>query len=225
MLQLAVIALPVPLPREFSYRFDPASHGDVRLRPGDLVAVPFGRRKRVMGLVTEVGDLDPGVTEVDGAALKDVAEILPEAYRITGDRLRLARWMADYYALPLGEVVPLFHPPAPGTGKRASRTEEMAYPAVDAEGLTLTPDQEKAVAAASGLLDAREFGTLLLHGVTGSGKTEVYLNIIARALELRRGAIFLLPEIALTPQTLARIEARFGDRAAAIHSGLSAGQR
>jgi primosomal protein N' (replication factor Y) len=189
------------------------------------VAVPFGRRRRVLGLVTGVADLDAATREVDGVALKSVAEVLPAAYRITGDRLRLAHWLAGYYALPLGEIVPLFHPPAPGTKVRASRTEEMAYPSVDAAGIRLTADQRRAVAAATELLDDRRFGTLLLHGVTGSGKTEVYLNVIARALELDRGAIFLLPEIALTPQTLARIEARFGERAAAIHSGLSAGQR
>jgi primosomal protein N' (replication factor Y) len=66
---------------------------------------------------------------------------------------------------------------------------------------------------------------VLIHGVTGSGKTEVYLSAIAAALARGRGAIYLLPEIALTPQTLARISARFGGRAAALHSALSAGER
>jgi primosomal protein N' (replication factor Y) len=61
----------------------------------------------------------------------------------------------------------------------------------------------------------------LLHGVTGSGKTEVYLHAIAAALELRRGALVLVPEIALTPQLVARFRARFGDGLAVLHSGLS----
>lgn len=63
--------------------------------------------------------------------------------------------------------------------------------------------------------------TFLLHGVTGSGKTEVYLNAIAAALELKRGALVLVPEIALTPQLVARFRARFGDGLAVLHSGLS----
>ncbi|MCU0656576.1 MAG: primosomal protein N' [Polyangiaceae bacterium] len=65
----------------------------------------------------------------------------------------------------------------------------------------------------------------LLHGVTGSGKTEVYLNAIAEALALERGALVLVPEIALTPQLVARFRARFGDGLAVLHSGLSQGDR
>ena len=67
--------------------------------------------------------------------------------------------------------------------------------------------------------------TLLLHGVTGSGKTEVYLRIIAACLEQGRGAIVLVPDISLTPQTLGRFQARFGDRVAVLHSRLSDGER
>ena len=65
----------------------------------------------------------------------------------------------------------------------------------------------------------------LLHGVTGSGKTEVYLAAIEAALERGRGAILLVPEIGLTPQTMGRVAARLGDRVAVIHSGLSEGER
>lgn len=67
--------------------------------------------------------------------------------------------------------------------------------------------------------------TFLLHGVTGSGKTEVYLRAIARAKELRRGAIMLVPEIALTPQLVGRFRARFGDDVAVLHSGLTPRER
>jgi len=66
---------------------------------------------------------------------------------------------------------------------------------------------------------------LLLFGVTGSGKTEVYLQAIARVLEQGRGAIVLVPEIALTPQTVQRFASRFGNRIAVLHSGLSDGER
>jgi len=231
LFQLVEIVLPVPLAQVFSYRFGPesASEGEEvpRLQEGDLVVVPFGRRREVIGMVVGVADLAAETREVGGVKLRDVIRCLPAEYRVTADRLGLARWLASYYALPLGEVVPLFHPPAPGTRARVggSKTEQPEYPKVDPENISLTPAQKRAVKAASKILASRSFGALLLHGVTGSGKTEVYLNVISKALDAGRGAIYLLPEIALTPQTLARISARFGDRVAAIHSGMSAGQR
>ena len=231
MCQLIEIVLPVPLAQVFSYRFGPQPETEGEKAPeiqvGDLVVVPFGRRREVTGMVVGVARLAADAREIDGVKLRDVIRLHPPEYRVTGDRLGLAHWLASYYALPLGEVVPLFHPPSPGTRARkvGRKTAQPDYPVVDPENIVLTPAQEKAVEAASGILDAQAFGALLLHGVTGSGKTEVYLNIISKALDDGRGAIYLLPEIALTPQTLARISARFGDRVAAIHSGLSAGQR
>ncbi len=229
MRQLVEIVLPVPLDQAFSYRYDPDRDDGHRsgLKVGDLVVVPFGRRREVTGLVVGVADLERNQREIDGAKLRDVTRVLAPEYRITGDRLRLARWLASYYALPLGEVVPLFHPPSPGTRARAVKRDlsQSPYPSVDPDQITLTEAQNRAVQAAAKILTAGSFGTLLLHGVTGSGKTEVYLTVIAQALAAGRGAIYLLPEIALTPQTLSRISARFGDQVAAIHSGLSAGER
>jgi primosomal protein N' (replication factor Y) len=227
--QLVEIVLPVPLAQVFSYRYL-SGKGETEhhaLQPGDLVVVPFGRRREVIGLVEAVAPLAPDVREIGGVKLRDVIRVLPPEYRITGDRIGLARWLAAYYALPLGEVVPLFHPPSPGTRARGPQKGSLQtdYPTVDPVDITLTDAQDRAVQAAEKNLMSGNFGTFLLHGVTGSGKTEVYLTIIARALALGRGAIYLLPEIALTPQTLSRIAARFGDRVAAIHSGLSAGQR
>jgi primosomal protein N' (replication factor Y) len=83
----------------------------------------------------------------------------------------------------------------------------------------LTEDQRAALAR------LRERGEYLLHGVTGSGKTEVYLRAAAEALERGRGVIVLVPEIALTPQTVARFQARFGDTVALLHSALGEGER
>ncbi|MDQ6604922.1 MAG: primosomal protein N' [Actinomycetota bacterium] len=93
----------------------------------------------------------------------------------------------------------------------------------------LTGEQQVAMDTVLGALaappDRRECGHFLLHGVTGSGKTEVYLRAVEATLAAGRGAIVLVPEIALTPQALSRFEARFGDVVAVIHSGLGQGER
>ncbi len=91
----------------------------------------------------------------------------------------------------------------------------------------LTEDQARALAEIETALTARAPAPqpLLLHGVTGSGKTEVYLRAAATALEQQRGVIVLVPEIALTPQIVSRFVDRFGDTVAVLHSKLSAGER
>ena len=98
--------------------------------------------------------------------------------------------------------------------RRSPRTDVQAAPAV-----ALTADQEAAIAA------VEAGGSHLLHGVTGSGKTEVYLRAAAAALERGEGVIVLVPEIALTPQTVGRFQARFGDTVALLHSALGEGER
>ena len=90
---------------------------------------------------------------------------------------------------------------------------------------TPTPAQAAAIDAIAGAVTAGDFRTFLLHGATGSGKTEVYLRTIARALERGTGAIVLVPEIALTPQLTERFRARFGERVAVQHSGLTDRER
>ncbi len=89
----------------------------------------------------------------------------------------------------------------------------------------LTDEQATAFAALGLAIDAGAFATFVLHGVTGAGKTEVYLRAIERASDKGRGSILLVPEIALTPQLVSRFRARFGDDVGVIHSGLSAKER
>ena len=98
---------------------------------------------------------------------------------------------------------------------------------LDSKGyhLTLNEEQQSVVDVIERNLDQNIAKTYLIKGVTGSGKTEVYLTLIADALAQGRTAIFLVPEISLTPQMLSQLRARFGSAAAILHSGLSAGER
>jgi primosomal protein N' (replication factor Y) len=110
-------------------------------------------------------------------------------------------------------------------------TEQRRRPRIEGVGARgaadtrLTAAQRDALEVIEHRLDARDGGRLLLHGVTGSGKTEVYLQAVSAALARGRSAIVLVPEIALTPQTAGRFERRFGDEVAILHSKLSAGER
>jgi primosomal protein N' (replication factor Y) len=89
----------------------------------------------------------------------------------------------------------------------------------------LTPAQKAAVDGINAAITSGQRKAFLLHGVTASGKTEVYLHAVQRCLEVGRGALVLVPEIALTPQLVGRFRARFGDSIAVIHSALSGGER
>jgi primosomal protein N' (replication factor Y) len=218
------IALPVPLAETFTYGCTVDDGGRLP-SPGDLVRAPLGRRRGVIGLVVAVREDPAHLTEIAGRPLRDVQALLPPEYHLGDDRLALARWIASYYAVPLGEVVPLFHPPSPGTKGRRTATAPEVFPLDEAASVTLTAAQSVVVDLAQEVLARGEFAAVLVHGVTGSGKTEVFLRAIEASLARGRGAIYLLPEIALTPQTLARVTARFGDRVAALHSGLAAGER
>jgi primosomal protein N' (replication factor Y) len=105
------------------------------------------------------------------------------------------------------------------------RPRHIAVGARSREPLPLTAEQERAFARMARALERRQADQLLLHGVTGSGKTELYLRAASSALEQGRGAIVLVPEIALTPQMVGRFVERLGDTVAVLHSRLSLGQR
>lgn len=103
--------------------------------------------------------------------------------------------------------------------------EEAGFPGGGAGGWRLTAEQEAAVVAIRAEAGAAKPRPVLLHGVTGSGKTEVYLRVVAETLARGRGAIVLVPEISLTPQMAARFRERFGEQVAILHSRLGAGER
>ncbi|MGY5339387.1 primosomal protein N' [Levilactobacillus spicheri] len=98
-------------------------------------------------------------------------------------------------------------------------------PVQPTQPLTLNAEQRVAVDAISAAVTAQQAQTFLVEGVTGSGKTEVYLQSIAQALKLGRTALMLVPEIALTPQMTNRVKSRFGHAVAVLHSGLSKGEQ
>ena len=198
------------LAREFTYEVP----DDVR--PGAVVEVRFGNAKR-RGVVTDVGVSPPD--GIDTSPVERVVEELPQPL------VELALWMAEYYGSTPGRALALVAPvQRKPRGERPRPAERDALPG-ESEPAQLSSSQQAALARIVGALNAGESANLLLHGATGSGKTEVYLHACAAALERGRGAIVLVPEIALTPQALGRFHARFGDRIAVLHSALTEAER
>jgi primosomal protein N' (replication factor Y) len=180
---------------------------------GAVVSVPLGRSRR-RGVVVDVVDAAPeGINPVPITAVVD--ELPPVL-------VDLALWVADYYGSTPGRALELVAP------LKRKRRKEQPPPgrglAAEAEPPELTEPQRAALERLSAALDAGG-GHFLLYGETGSGKTEVYLQACADALARGRTAIVLVPEIALTPQTLGRFRARFGAEVALLHSALSDAER
>ncbi|HSK16461.1 MAG TPA: primosomal protein N', partial [Gaiellaceae bacterium] len=185
------------------------------LRKGAVVSVRFGRATR-RGVV--IGLEDEAPPDVEPVAVEDVLGAVP------GPLVDLALWLADYYGSTPARALALVAPPARAhrAGARRRRREE-AIAAEEAPS-ALTREQGAVLERLTAALDDGG-GAFLLRGATGSGKTEVYLRACAEAVARGRGAIVLVPEIALTPQALGRFRARFGDRVAVLHSGLTEAER
>ena len=180
---------------------------------GAVVSIRFGR-SAARGVVVETG--------VEAPAGVKTAPIGSLLYELPPALVDLALWVADYYGSTPARALELVAPKL--RARRGERRPTGAGMAGEAEPEELTEPQRRAVARIVEAM-AGDGAHLLLAGATGSGKTEVYLQACAAALASGRGAIVLVPEIALTPQTLGRFQARFGDRIAVLHSGLTDAER
>jgi len=216
------VALDVPVPKLFDYRADDAASVDV----GRRVVVPFGRKISV-GVIIEATD----ATSIAPQRLKHALRVLRDAPGLEAAELELARFASEYYHHPLGAVVTGTLParlrraaPPRNDESRGRFVPAAAGAALDSAGPALTGEQERALAAVRASLG--RFEAHLLLGVTGSGKTEVYLHAIAAVLAAGRQALLLVPEIALTPQLEAMVRGRFPAVAVvSLHSGLNESER
>jgi primosomal protein N' (replication factor Y) (superfamily II helicase) len=216
----------------FDYRLPP-DLADGAVDVGSMLVVPFGRRE-VLGVVTGLSERSEVAEEKLLAPLRALELGVPV------DLVALAGWIAVECCSTFARALRLVLPPGAmskgpgGLGVRKRRARVVARPqhepigALHSEPPRLTEDQRRALEAIEqgviGPHPARP-ASLLLHGITGSGKTEVYLRAAACALERGRGTIVLVPEIALTPQIVGRFVARFGETVAVLHSRLTPAQR
>jgi len=218
-MQIARVALDLPLHRFFDYL---VPEGEILYADdiGCRVRVPFGRRAKI-GIIVEL----PAGSDFPAAQLKSVEAILRDLPPLPADWFRLTKFCAAYYQAPLGEVM-LSTLPA-GLRRvdppKARVSQRVVKPRSAQQAPQLTGEQQAALAAIG---QGGGFKAYLLHGVTGSGKTEVYLRLVERALAAGQQALLLVPEINLTPQLEARVAARFPEAGlVSLHSELTEAAR
>ena len=235
----ADVVLPVPLPGMFTYSLPDDLCQQVKA--GCRVIVPFGNRKTTAALVARIHETPP-----EGFEVKSVVSIVDAEPVVLPWQLALWQWVADYYMCSLGEV---YKAALPAPIKKGKKPVAAAYGAAtkpdggntDAAPLhpsqslateapaplfaldPLSPAQQQAKAAILAAWQTKP--VCLLHGVTSSGKTEIYVHLIAEAIARGEQVLYLLPEIVLTSQLTDRLRAVFGQRLGVYHSKFTDVQR
>lgn len=211
--QILRVAVPSPLRRSFDYLLPI----DNKIKPaiGARVEVPFGRRT-LIGIIIEIAT----ASELPLEQLKPAHQIL-DTENIFPDKLyQLLIWASNYYQYPIGLI---FDSALPNTLRKNKKITPLKSKQINTDHilppLNLNADQLQAVNHIASSFNS--FKTYLLDGVTGSGKTEVYMQLISLALAQNKQTLLLIPEINLTPQTLQRFTERFTVPIAILHSQVS----
>ena len=210
--ETVIVAVDAPLPENLSYLPNPA----FTVKRGDVVTVPLGTRSAsgvVIGTVTEIPKFE----------LKPITSVNSELPPLSDTHLKWLEWLSGYYIHPLGQVVQLCFPPLEKPKHVRKSLRPSVVPEVQRKTQhALNSEQQLCV---DSIHNIKGFSTHLIHGVTGSGKTEVYLELFEKTLNEGKRGLFLLPEISLTPQLIHRFAERFGDQIAVLHSQLTDRER
>lgn len=199
--------------KSFSYRIPE----DMVLHVGDPVLVPFGRGKKkayVLSLHERVCFPEEKI--------KDIDSVLDKEFSVEEELLSLAVWMSREYGTGLNQCLKTVIPVKKKVKKRGKATE-LLWKAEEAP-LSLTKEQANVLEGIK-LAFSKGEKAALLFGVTGSGKTEVYLKLMEEIIRKGKEVIFLIPEISLSFQTRSRIEKRFPGLVSVLHSKMSQGER
>ncbi len=289
----AEVAVPLHVLQTFTYRLTPDQSAEAQV--GARVVVPLGRSVVTAYIVNLLDELPEDLADID---IKDAQNLLDSAPVCSPEILQLARWVADYYACPLGEVIKAALPPGMSPKRQSAsfakpklrrfvrllhsngdekltETQQRVISTLESNGPmslqsllqnasvsasaisslakktrvevydeairrdpfnsptpfrveadhTLTAAQSSVLEQIEQQMNSAAYAAFLLHGVTGSGKTEIYMRAMQQALNRDRSAMMLVPEIALTPVFSRQLRARFGDQVAIFHSSLQRGER
>ncbi len=206
--------------RTFQYMVPAELENSIEI--GMQVQVPFGqsnrnRRGYVINITTE--------PNFDTTKMKSIAGIPDKSLQIEGKLIKLAAWIKKQYGSTMFDALKTVMPVKEKIRKTAIRVGEVDYNLDKTPVMELNPSQQALVDEFKDNQLAKSYYTYLLHGVTGSGKTEVYISCIKEVIKEGKQAIVLIPEIGLTYQTVARFKQHFGDRVAIINSKQSKGEK
>ena len=213
------VAIPLPIQGPFSYLLDESLVG--RAKIGARVRVPFKNRE-ITGFIVSFRDTSPE------QKLKKVLDLLDENPVVSERTLELTHWLSQYYFSSWGEAIETAVPKWVKRGKRresSAESESTFLPGPPPAEFRLTEEQEKALGLIRKALTEEMPSPILLYGITGSGKSELYIRAIKEVLAQGRGAIVLVPEIALTEQLRRFFHHHFGNDLEILHSKLSDGER
>ena len=206
----------IPVKQAFIYRDREAGEGEA----GKRAVAGFGRRQ-MTGFISSVFDEVPA--GIESAKIKTVDRIVDREPVFGVEDLKLAEWMASYYFCSTGEALAAMLPSGRrATGFASFGTDDMDDEGVACSALKLSAEQEAALGAITSDSTGEPF---YLYGITGSGKTEVFLRAAEFILKMGKSVIYIVPEIALSRQTAESIGKRFGGAAATLHSRLTSSQR
>jgi primosomal protein N' (replication factor Y) len=206
------VAVNVPLRQTFDYLCnEPVSIGS-------RVWVSFGRKK-VVGIVLAKKK------ESEFSKLKEIESIIDADRLISSRKLKFLKWISAYYHHPIGEVILGALPKNLRLGEEAIAKKESSLVFNDKNHSLTTPNNEQQLAIDSVLNKLDEFHSYLLHGITGSGKTEVYLHIAREVIKQGKQVLVLVPEIGLTPQMIDRFSTSLECKIAIHHSRLNETQK
>ncbi len=231
MARYADVILPLPLDGTYTYALPAPLQSKVQV--GCRLVVPFGAKKIYAAVVVALNDDEPeGEFKV-----REAIELLDESPILLPQQMQLWQWMADYYLCTRGDVCKAALPggmkmdcdSADAAKRKVSRRKasaELSADGLPSIPLTLQPLSEAQQRAKDEILaHFRERDVCLLHGVTSSGKTEVYIHLISEAIGRGEQVLYLLPEIVLTAQLVDRLKRVFGDRLGVYHSKYTEVQR
>jgi len=209
------VAVNRPLQQTFCYTAESIPEKPVGCR----LSVPFGSTT-INGIVVSVSDTPP--PQLDRRIkLKKIDRFIEDLPVINTEGIKLAGWVSRYYFCSLGQALATVIP----AGIRSVALPDDIYPQKSEELHPLTQEQDQALHTLKKAIDNNAGETLLLHGSTGSGKTEVYRHAALYAQKQQMSILILVPEIALTPQTVSRFSGIFHSRIALLHSRLTPAQR
>jgi primosomal protein N' (replication factor Y) (superfamily II helicase) len=215
------LAIATPLYQLFDY-LPPLDIESDNIQLGSRVVVPFGRgNHKKIAVLMEITDY----SDCEFDKLKRVERIIDQHSLLSAHDLNLLNWVSRYYHHPIGEVISLAFPTALRQGKAAKLAAEKNIQTTELSNAALTSNPAQQTAIDSVCASLGQFAVFLLEGVTGSGKTEVYLQIIHEVLKRGQQVLVLVPEISLTPQLEARFKHRFAVNIAVSHSKLTDNQR